>query len=336
MQDMVERTRIAGFASRMTQFPEILDTLKYKIFGEEATSIYLDYRNKIVENLNEDIKDDPAGYGVVVTFDEYEIDIDGKTKKVSWVVKQEIDHEILDKFFNRLYEKEQKTLKKKKLIFFYEQEKEYFEELLQITKFRIRDYYVLVKDILLFLNKKISQIETIPPQQVEIKSEPPQHSEIKSEQETIEKKGEQQTADKEEPEIVEIKPVFKPEAVQIVFDIIKDFFTPEQQIDLKNVIETGCIANEKLIFKGNGNRLTDTFKKLIEYDIITGCQKQDLIQWTVANFKFTKGDKASPFIEDTVEKIISRNFYPCKSPLIKIENGQIQKVEQPRTKNYNK
>ena len=148
---------------------------------------------------------------------------------------------------------------------------------------------------------------------------PPQQPETKTEQETI-----------------EMKPVLKPEAVQIVFDIIKDFFSPEQQTELKQVIETGNKASKKMLFKGNGNRLTDTFKKLIEHDFIICCQKQDLINWIISNFTFTQQNKVKAFIYDTVEKTISRKDNPCKSPLIKIENGQIQKVEQPRTKKYNK
>jgi len=146
----------------------------------------------------------------------------------------------------------------------------------------------------------------------------------------------QQTETKTEQETIEMKPVLKPEAVQIVFDIIKDFFSPEQQTELKQVIETGNKASKKMLFKGNGNRLTDTFKKLIEHDFITGCQKQDLINWIISNFTFTQQNKVKAFIYDTVEKTISRNDNPCKSPLIKIENGQIQKFEQPRTKKYNK
>lgn len=146
----------------------------------------------------------------------------------------------------------------------------------------------------------------------------------------------QQTETGTEQGIIEMKPVLKPEAVQIVFDIIKDFFSPEQQTELKQVIETGNKASKKLLFKANGNRLTDTFKKLIEHDFITGCQKQDLINWIISNFTFTQQNKVKAFIYDTVEKTISRNDNPCKSPLIKIENGQIQKVEQPRTKKYNK
>ena len=135
---------------------------------------------------------------------------------------------------------------------------------------------------------------------------------------------------------IEIKPALKPEAVQIVFGIIKDFFSPEQQPELKRVLETGENAGEKLLFRGNGNRLTDTFKKLIEHDFIPGCQKKDLIKWIISNFTFIYRNEKRDFIYDTVEKIISRNDNPCKSPLIEIKDGQIQKVNQPRIKNTSK
>lgn len=146
----------------------------------------------------------------------------------------------------------------------------------------------------------------------------------------------QQTETKTEQQTIEAKPIFNPKAVQIVFEIIKDFFGTEQQNELKQVLETGNNASQKLLFKDSGNRLTNTFKKLIEHDFITGCQKQDLINWVVSNFDFTHQNKAKAFIHGTVEKTISGNNYYCKSPLIEIENGQIQKVVQPQTKKYNK
>lgn len=146
----------------------------------------------------------------------------------------------------------------------------------------------------------------------------------------------QQTKIKEEQETIEKKPVLKPAFVPIVFDIIKDFFSDEHQAELKLILNTGDNASKKLLFKDNSNRLTDTFKKLIEHDFITGCEKKDLINWIISNFTFTQQNKVKSFIYDTVEKTISRNYYPCKSPLIEINNGQIQKVEQPRTKKYSK
>jgi len=145
-----------------------------------------------------------------------------------------------------------------------------------------------------------------------------------------------QTETEKEHETIEIKPVLKSDTVLIVFEIIKDFFSTEQQPELKEILETGNNTNKKLLFKDNGNRLTDTFKKLIEHDFIIGCQKRDLINWIIINFNFTHQNKVKGFIYDTVEKTISRKDNPCKSPLIIIENRQIQKVEVPRNKKYKK
>jgi hypothetical protein len=152
----------------------------------------------------------------------------------------------------------------------------------------------------------------------------------------IKENNPQQPEMKTEPETIEMKPVLKPEAVQIVFDIIKDFFCTEQQIELKKILETGNNTSKKLLFNDKGNRLNDTFKKLIEHDFIIGCQKQDLINWIISNFSFLRNKTVTEFKPDTVEKTISRNYYPCKSPLIEIKNGQIQKVEKPHVRNQNK
>jgi hypothetical protein len=132
------------------------------------------------------------------------------------------------------------------------------------------------------------------------------------------------------------KPTIKPEEIERLFEILKDFFSYEQQNALLLLLETGENVGEKLVFKTNGNRLTDTFKKLIEYEIITGCQKKDLIDWIILHFNFTHQNTVKKFIYDTVEKIISRNDSPCKSPLIQIINGQVKKIEQPRIKNTTK
>lgn len=152
----------------------------------------------------------------------------------------------------------------------------------------------------------------------------------------IEHKKKQQSQQAETKPTHEIKPKFKPEAIQTIFDIIKDFFSTENQNELKQILHTGNIASEKLLFTANGNRLTDTFKKLIEHDFIPGYQKKDLINWIISNFTFMHQNKVKPFVFDTVEKTISRNYYPCKSPLIEIKRGQIEKAEQPRKRKQSK
>jgi hypothetical protein len=136
----------------------------------------------------------------------------------------------------------------------------------------------------------------------------------------------------------EIKPVFEPVEVQIFYEFIKDFFSTEQQTELKYILETGNNANQKLLFKDNGNRLSDAFKKLIEHDIIKGCQKKDLEKWIASNFLFLHNGIQKEYKLNVLNKYISAgvNTVPCKSPFIDVVKGKIQKIEQPRTKKYSK
>ena len=133
---------------------------------------------------------------------------------------------------------------------------------------------------------------------------------------------------KTEQETIEIKPVLSPDVAQTVFDIIKDFFSTEQQPQLKQILETGNNSDTKLLFKGNGNRLTDTFKKLIEHDFIIGCRKKDLTEWVIANFQYLRRSDVKNYTLDTVNKIVSRNGTPCKNPLIEIKTGEISRNTQ--------
>jgi hypothetical protein len=136
--------------------------------------------------------------------------------------------------------------------------------------------------------------------------------------------------------IIERKPIFNEQAVQFALTNLKDFFSEEHQFQLALILKTGGNAPKKLFFRGAGNRLTDTFKKLYEHDFIVGCQKQDLINWIIQNFEFQHNDTVKTFLFDSVEKIISRKGAPCKTPLIEIVDGKIQKAEQPKRKSFRK
>lgn len=108
------------------------------------------------------------------------------------------------------------------------------------------------------------------------------------------------------------KPCFKPESIDGIMTILNNFFETSQQDELKRIIETGSNSNKKLLFRDNGNKLTDYFKKLFESNIITGCYKKDLINWIVQNFENIRGE----YKFRTVEKIISGEGQPCKNPII--------------------
>ena len=115
------------------------------------------------------------------------------------------------------------------------------------------------------------------------------------------------------------------EAGKEIFDYIKDFFNPVDQAVLMQLInEPGMRLNKKLLFAGQGNILTDCFRKLIDNRLII-CEKQKLENWIVSNFEFLKNDSPATYKPDTVTKAISRDGFPCKKPLIEIFEGKIQK-----------
>ena len=133
---------------------------------------------------------------------------------------------------------------------------------------------------------------------------------------------------------IDKKPILNQNSVTIVFDVLKGYFNANDRILLKNLLESGNTADQSLVFLGNGNRLTDTFKKLFEHGFITGCLKQDLENWIVRNFKFQPADKIKSFTKDYIQKCISRKDWICKDPIIEIVNGEIQKVASFRKKKW--
>lgn len=122
----------------------------------------------------------------------------------------------------------------------------------------------------------------------------------------------------QEQETVEIKPVLKPEAVQTVFDILKDFFSTEQQSELKQLLETGNNTGKHLIFLDNGNRLADAFKQLKNTDIITGCEKKELEIWIGKNFKYRYRKEIREYKPRYLNDIISTNKDKCQNPLLNV------------------
>ena len=108
------------------------------------------------------------------------------------------------------------------------------------------------------------------------------------------------------------KPYFKSESIDRIITTLNDFFDATEHVELRRIIETGSNTNEKLLFRDNGNRLTDYFKRLIEDDTITGCNKKNLINWIIENFKNIKGD----YNYKTVQKTISGNQNACENPII--------------------
>ena len=163
MENINDNALRLSFIAEMTQFPDIIKTLSHKRIGNDASPINLDRNNETINN------EFAAGSEISVSFNEGVIDKKGIFIPKSYDTIKGIDYKILDKFFNRLYEKNLIRFPEQKLNSFYEERKEYFEKFLQITEVRLKDCHSLVKDILLFLNDKIKQNKTFPPQQIETK-----------------------------------------------------------------------------------------------------------------------------------------------------------------------
>ena len=123
------------------------------------------------------------------------------------------------------------------------------------------------------------------------------------------------------------KPVFKPEIIDTVFSLLKDYFASEEQNELLHILKTGDAARTKLLFKDNGNRLADAFKQLYEYGYIVGCQKQELNRWIMNCFCYLSRNATKAFTTDYVEKCVSKNSNPCMNPIIQIVDGEIRQAE---------
>lgn len=123
----------------------------------------------------------------------------------------------------------------------------------------------------------------------------------------------------------EAKPTFKPEMIEIIFDLLKDFFSIEQQKDFKTFMETGNNVKEKLLFLDNGNRLADAFKQLKNADFITGCNQTDLINCIEKNFNYRHRNKVKSYTPKYLESIISTNKELCQKPIITVKANSITK-----------
>jgi hypothetical protein len=117
------------------------------------------------------------------------------------------------------------------------------------------------------------------------------------------------------------------EVVEPFFGIIKDYFDEKYHEELKRILESGGKVNNKLLFRENGNKLSDAFKQLHEHNMIVGWQKKELIQLIIENFLYRHQGKVIEFKQDTVTKTISAKHYPCKNPIIGIDSNVIFKID---------
>ena len=125
------------------------------------------------------------------------------------------------------------------------------------------------------------------------------------------------------PVSIEFKPIFKPDAIPQIFDILKDFFSLEEQPELKKLLGSGGNVEQALLFLDNGSRLADTFKQLISADIITGCNKKELENWIFQNFKYKYRKEEKAFTLRYLHDIISTNKDKCQKPIINVKKDRL-------------
>lgn len=116
----------------------------------------------------------------------------------------------------------------------------------------------------------------------------------------------------------EAKPVFKEGIAEKFYDLIKDYFKSEDQQLLKNLLTTGSNSSEPLIFKGQGNKLSDAFKQLFEANLIISCNKSELIEWILLHFKYIDKGSVRSYTEKYLQDIISSNTKSCQSPILDV------------------
>lgn len=128
------------------------------------------------------------------------------------------------------------------------------------------------------------------------------------------------------------KPTFKAEAIESIWDILKGYFSLDQQAELKRILETGDNARNKLFFKNDGIKLVDAFKTLYNKQIITGCEQTELQQWILQNFSYRHKKKSNDFTESYLNDIISGSGRNCKNKILEIigKNGQFKIVPTTR------
>jgi hypothetical protein len=122
--------------------------------------------------------------------------------------------------------------------------------------------------------------------------------------------------------IVNTRPIFKKEAIEQIYDILKDYFIGSDQKQLHDVLDTGSSINNKLHFISNGNRLADAFKQLYDGSFITGCKKKELEKWVSQNFTFQDKNKVKHFTLRYLQDIISSSWSKCENPIIAVTQSK--------------
>jgi len=124
---------------------------------------------------------------------------------------------------------------------------------------------------------------------------------------------------KDDQPIPSIRPKFLTEFIPQIFEILKDYFSQEDQAKLLKLLETGGNAEKPLLFIDNGSRLADAFKQLFDCGMVIGCQKKEFEEWICKNFHYRYRDVIKVFTKRYVADIISSSKDKCQKPILNVK-----------------
>ncbi|SFG27598.1 hypothetical protein [Pontibacter chinhatensis] len=102
------------------------------------------------------------------------------------------------------------------------------------------------------------------------------------------------------------------------YEVLKSYFTPEDQEQLLSLLQENTLPSSPLVFHGNGNQLADAFKQLYEANLIVGCLKADLEEWISKHFAYVLRKQQKTLTPNYLAAIISSNAKPCQSPILDV------------------
>ncbi|WP_299285049.1 hypothetical protein [uncultured Mucilaginibacter sp.] len=114
-------------------------------------------------------------------------------------------------------------------------------------------------------------------------------------------------------------PIFTGNTLDTFIQIVKNYFSLEDQAFLFPLLHDNLKLERSLVFKGNGNQLADAFKQLYEANFIVGCAKTDLEEWISINFEYVYRNQRKTLPVNYLNSIISSNTKPCQSPILDIK-----------------
>ncbi|NQV03584.1 MAG: hypothetical protein HQ542_13120 [Bacteroidia bacterium] len=120
----------------------------------------------------------------------------------------------------------------------------------------------------------------------------------------------------------DIRPRFTAEFIPEIFDILKDFFSESDQLELLKLLQTGDNSNHPLLFLDAGSRLADALKQLYDCAIIKGCMKKELEEWICNNFCYRHRNTVKVFTNRYVADIISTTKDKCQKPILNVNQDK--------------